>query len=154
MSDPRLSWLLGPSALGGLLAATGSSPASAGSDPAVQAWLSGGGGSNQSKLLSAFVRRDDPKTLCFTTEVGALAQQQPGEILQELHLIRLDSGSADASASSSSSPEEFAKQVLITNTSGDAVQGLYELIHSVFAPKLLGSESTHTAQSNAQHAAQ
>ena len=135
MSDPRVSWLLG--ALGGLLASTGSSPSAVSSDPAVQSWLAGGAG--QSKLLSVFVRREAPTVLCFTTEVGALAQSQPGEISQELHLIRMDSGDGSEQASGAASADDFAKHVLIANTSGDAVQGLYELIHSVFAPKLLGS---------------
>lgn len=108
------------------------SAAALAADAAVSAWLTPGG----SKLLSAYVLRDDgAKSIRFTNEVGALAQQQEATEA-EMHLIRLDAPTADAQQAVS--VEEFAKRVLITNTAGDAVQGLYEIIHSVFGPKLLG----------------
>jgi hypothetical protein len=100
----------------------------------VQSWLAGGAGS--SKLLSAFVAKGADKTLRFTNEVGAMVQQQD-QMDSEMHLIRIDNEASAGAAELSG--EEWGKRVLITNTVGDAVQGLYELIHSVFAPKLLGS---------------
>ena len=66
-----------------------------------------------------------------------MAQQQE-QMDSEMHLIRIDGGSSSESGAELSG-EEWGKRVLITNTVGDAVQGLYELIHNVFAPKLLGS---------------
>jgi hypothetical protein len=143
MSDPRLAWLAS-SGLASLVQSTSAvvSPAALASDPAVTAWIGTAAAAcagQGPKLLSAYVLRGE-KNVRFTNEVGALAQQAE-QIEAEVHLVRLhpSSSSSAQQASDSNSVEEFAKHVLITNTGGDAVQGLYELIHSVFAPKLLGS---------------
>ena len=132
MSDPRLTWLL-QSPLAGLLQATGASGAGGyvAEDPAVRAWLEDKNGGNEVRLLSAYVLAGE-KRIRFTNEIGALSSGQQ-QIDQELHLIKLDTGGANAEE------KDFSKQVLITNTVGDAVQGLYQLIHSVFAPKLLAA---------------
>lgn len=133
MSDPRLSWLVS-SPLAGLIASSGGSSAAIGSDPSVLNWLN----QTQTKLLSAYTIKGE-KGIKFTNEIGALAQSQ-SPIDQEVHLMKMDSAAA-----SSESAEDFGRSVLITNTVGDALQGLYQIIHSVFAPKLLGSgEHTHT----------
>lgn len=150
MSDPRLAWL--SSALSGLGASGAAVPSASAlaSEAAVVAWLGGG---PEAKLLSAYVlsvERDPARTVRFTNEVGALAQAGAEDApAAEVHLIRLDGGAAAAAAAPEGAPaaqqqsaEEFAKQVLVTNTGGNAVLGLYELIHSVFAPKLLGSVAT------------
>ena len=152
MSDPRLPWLA--SALSGLGSSGAAVPGAAAlaSDPAVSAWLAG---APEAKLLSAYVlsaERDPARSVRFTNEVGALAQAGAEDApAAEVHLIRLDGGAAAAASAPEGAPaaqqsaEEFAKQVLVTNTGGNAVLGLYELIHSVFAPKLLGSVGTETA---------
>ena len=133
MSDPRLSWLVS-SPLAGLIASAGGGNASSvGLDPAVQAWLS----QSTIKLLSAYTIKGS-KGIKFTNEVGALAQVQD-TVDQELHMIKLDSANVNGEEI------DFAKQVLVTNTVGDAVQGLYQLIHSVFAPKLLGGSDSALA---------
>lgn len=149
MSDPRLPWLA--SALSGLGSSGASVPSGAAlaSEPAVSAWLAG---APEAKLLSAYVlsaERDPARSVRFTNEVGALAQAGAEDApAAEVHLIRLDGGAAAAASAPEGAPaaqqsaEEFAKQVLVTNTGGNAVLGLYELIHSVFAPKLLGSVGT------------
>jgi hypothetical protein len=137
MSDPRVQWLSN-TALASLNSALGTSVSleKLAADASVSNWLNAQPGSG-AKLLSAYVlRQGDSRTLRFTNEVGALAQQQD-QIAAEVHLIRLD-GPGHQAAAASLNVEDFTKNVLITNTVGDAVQGLYELIHSVFAPKLLG----------------
>jgi hypothetical protein len=143
MSDPRIAWLLN-SPLAGLLQATGAAGAGGyiADDPAVRAWLEekNGGGSDV-RLLSAYILSGEKK-IRFTNEIGALSSGQQA-VEQELHLIKLDTGAKGADGEA----QDFSKQVLITNTVGDAVQGLYQLIHSVFAPKLLGSaDSTLSAK--------
>lgn len=133
MSDPRLAWLVsGP--LSGLLASSGGGGAAAvGGDPSVQAWLS----TPSVRLLSAYTLVDGNGSggVRFTNEIGALAQSQV-KVDAEVHLIKLDNASKEGA--DQQTPADFAKSVLVTNTVGDAVQGLYQLIHSVFAPKLLG----------------
>lgn len=133
MSDPRLSWLFHSSPLSPLLTRQGLTPSAGESaysnHPAIEAWLTR---ASERRLLAIHTKKGEKGVIHFTNDITGLVAHQD-TIDEEFHLIQSKEATAHFAT-----PDEFGRSVIITNTVGDAVEGLYQIIHTVFAPKLLG----------------
>jgi len=132
MSDPRVVWLES-SPLSPLLHSHGLTASElAVSQPAVRAWIE----QDDVPMLLARVEKDDAtgqSKLVFSSEMNGGVNVGSSE---EVFLIKTQS-----SSSQPSSPDEFGRGVMVASNIGDAIPGLYQLIHSVFGPRIGASDA-------------